>query len=405
MEKSMFELYSEIVRILRQDYAGKDLCGDRFDPRYYTQAIGQAGRDERLDRRQFFRYVNQMFAAIGDRHLTLELVNEEGYEPHSPGFKVRRFGDHLIVTEVTAESRLRVGDVITHVQGGRPSEHRKAIQKNIFYAEIPEREDWSGLLKMADTITLQNGEPLELRQYPRKPERRQPSLRIENGSAIFDPGHFDGSGAAAALLKENEASLAACTRLVFDLRRGGGHSEEDFLPLLPWLCREEKTLRALLEDTELYMNYTPLNCALRARSLEGLEGAEAYIAELHAKAGKGFVLEQAETEALPIPAKAPGEVIVLTDTWCRDAGESFVLAARRAGARLLGRATLGTLDYFADFALALDDHFILRYPAAVSAEAYEGRGMQGKGIEPDEYVPFSPRECEEDLLLARALNS
>ncbi len=402
MEKNLYELYSQIVRILRQDYAGKELCGERFDPRYYTQAIGQAAKDERLDRLQFFRYVNQMFAAIGDRHLAMEL-QEEGYEPHSPGFKVRRFEDSLIVTEVSAETRLRVGDVITHVQGGRPSEHRKSIQKNLFYSDTPEREDWSGLLKMAQTITLENGETLELRQYPRQPEARTPHLHIENGVALFDPGHFDGAGAAARLLVENEPALAACSRLVFDLRRGGGNCEEDFFPLLPWLCREKKTLRELLGDTDLYVNYTPLNCALRAQSLQGLDGAEDYIAELHAKSSRGFVRETEETEALPIAPKAPGEVLVLTDSWCRDAGESFVLAARRAGARLIGRPTLGTLDYCGDLALALDSHFVLRYPSAVSAAACEGHGMQDKGIEPDEYIPFTPGECRKDLLLARAL--
>ncbi len=398
----MHALYSEIVQILRRDYAGRELCGERFDPRYYTQAIGQAAKDERLDRLQFFRYVNQMFAAIGDRHLALEL-REEGYVPHSAGFRVRRYDDRLIVTETGAETRLSVGDELIAVQGGRPSEHRKAIQKNIFYSESPEREDWSGLLKMAETVTLADGELLSLRQYPRAAARREAQLEFFGDVAVFEPAPFDGRGGAARLLEENEAALKTCRRLVFDLRRGGGSAEDDFLPLLPWLCGEEKTLRELLGDTELYMNYSPLNCALRAQSLQGLEGAESYLAELHEKAGRGFVLEYAATEETPLPPKAPPEVFVLTDTWCRDAGESFVLAARRAGVRLIGRATLGTLDYCADFALQLDDHFLLRYPAAVSAAAYRGEGMQDKGIEPDEYIPFTPAECREDLLLRRAL--
>lgn len=404
MEKNLHKLYSKIVEILRQDYAGAELYGDKFDPRYYTQSIGQAARDQLLTPLLFFRYVSQMLACIGDRHLRLELLPGEDYEPHQPGFRCRRFEDSLIVTEVLEDTRLKVGDVITAINGGSPSHHRQNIQKNFFFSEDPEREDWSGLLKMAQTITLASGETLELIQYPKKAEARKPSLHIEDGIAVIDPGSFDGSGAAASMLKAHEEPLRACRRLVWDLRRGGGHAEEDILPLLPWLTPSDSDEKALLGPTDIYINYTPLNCALRAAALEGLPGAEDYIAELHEKAGKGFLRETDEGEAVPVPGKAPAEVIVLTDTWCRDAGEAFVLAARRAGARLLGRPTQGTLDYCGDHALQLSGRFILHYPSAVTAEAWEGRGMLDTGILPDEYIPFTPDECQSDILLDIALS-
>lgn len=403
MEKNLHKIYSQIVEILRRDYAGKDLCGERFDPRYYTQSIGQAAKEKRLDDLLFLRYVSQMLACIGDRHLRLELLSGEDYEPHQPGFRCRRFEDSLIVTEVMEDKRLKPGDVITAINGGSPSHHRALIQKNFFFSDDPEREDWSGLLKMAQTITLASGETLELIQYPKKAEARQPSLRIEDGIAIMDPGLFDGSGACASLLQEKEEALHACRRIVWDLRRGGGSVEEDILPLLAWLTPSDSDTAALLGPTDIYINYTPLNCALRAAALEGLPGAETYIAELHEKAGKGLLRETDEGEAIPVAGKAPAEVIVLTDTWCRDAGETFVLAAQRAGARLIGRPTLGTLDYCGDHALQLNDRFIFHYPSAVSAEALEGRGMQDTGILPDEYIPFTPEECQTDILLDIAL--
>ena len=105
-----------------------------------------------------------------------------------------------------------------------------------------------------------------------------------------------------------------------------------------------------------------------------------------------------------VGALAPKTVVVLTDTWCRDAGEVFVQAAKRAGARLIGRPTLGTLDYCGDHALQLNDRFIFHYPSAVSAQAMEGRGIQDTGILPDEYIPFTPEECREDILLDIALS-
>ncbi len=404
MEKNLHKIYAQIVEILRRDYAGKDLCEERFAPRYYTQAIGQAAKEKRLDNVLFLRYVSQMLACIGDRHLRLELLPGEDYEPHQPGFRCRRFEDSLVVTEVLEDSRLKPGDVITAINGGSPSHHRALIQKNFFFSDDPEREDWSGLLKMAQTITLASGETLELIQYPKKAESREPSLRMEDGIAIITPGLFDGSGAAAAMLQDQEDALRTCRRIVWDLRRGGGPSEEDILPLLPWLTPSDSDTATLLGPTDIHINYTPLNCALRAAALEGRPGAQSYIAELHEKAGKGLLREIDEGEALPVPGKAPTEVIVLTDTWCRDAGESFVLAARRAGARLIGRPTLGTLDYCGDHALRLNDNFILHYPSAVTAEALEGRGMQDTGILPDEYIPFTPEECREDILLDLALS-
>lgn len=404
MEMNLRQMYSEIVRILRQDYAGREECEDSFDPRYYTQSIGQAARDQVLDRKLFLRYVSQMLACIGDRHLRLELLPDEDYSPHQPGFRCRRFGDSLIVTEVTEESRLTPGDVITAVNGGAPSHHRSTIQKNIFFSDEPEREDWSGLMKMARTVTLEDGSTLELCQYPRQRESRPPTLLFFGDAAVIDPGTFDGSGAAAALLAEHEAELSACRRLVWDLRLGEGRAEEDILPLLPWLTHENSSTAELLGPTDLYVNYTPLTCALRAAALRGLPGAEEYIAELHEKAGRGFVRETDAGDALPVAGKAPEKVLVLTDTWCRDAGEIFVQAARRAGAKLLGRATQGTLDYCADHALQLDDHFIFHFPSAITAEAREGRGMKGRGIQPDEAIPFTPEECRRDLLLEAALN-
>lgn len=404
MENNLHRVFTQIIEILRRDYAGKDLCGEAFDPRYYTQAIGQAAKEKRLDDRLFFRYISQMLAAIGDRHLLFEMLPGEDYAPHSPGFRVRRFEDSLIVTEVTEETRLSVGDVITAVNGGSPSHHRQRIQKNIFFSDDPEREDWSGLLKMAQTVTLKNGDVLELVQYPKAPRSAKASLRLEKDCAIVTPGVFDGQGETARLLEENNEALSACRCFVWDLRKACGTAEEDVISLLPWLISQDSDRASLLGETDLYVNYTPLNCALRAAALEGLPGTEAYLRELHEKAGRGFVREREPGEDTPVTARGPREQILLTDTWCRDAGEVFVQAARRAGARILGRPTLGTLDYWGDAAVQLGDRFILRFPSAVTAEAMEGRGIQATGLLPDQYIPFTPAECEADVLLETALH-
>lgn len=403
MEHHYQNLFATIDRILRTDYAGMNESAAAFDPRYYTQAIGQAWNDGILDELLFLRYVNQMLACMGDRHLHFSLMAGDGYEPYDVGFYTRRHGDHLYVTEVSVECRLRVGDRITAIQGGTPAHHRRVIQKNFFYAETPEREDWNGLLKMAQSITVERLGEIELRHYPKPLATRSPSLRFHGCTAVIDPAVLDGQGRAAALLAKNEAKLAEAEHIVWDLRRCCGESDADILPLLPWLCTADTTERALLGDTELYVNYTKRNCALRIAALRGIADTQDYIRELESKAGRGFVAEIEPTAETPIHARAR-RVTVLTDTWCRDGGETLALAAKRAGAKLIGRPTMGTLDYCGDLAVMLDGRYILRWPSAVTKAAREGHGFKGIGIEPDVYIPFTPEETARDLLLQAALN-
>lgn len=402
MEHHYQKLFAAIVQILRTDYAGMAEAASAFDPRYYTQAIGQGWNDGILDELLFLRYVNQMLACMGDRHLSLSLLPGEGYEPYDVGFRARRCGDALYVTEVDAESRLQVGDRITAINGGTPAHHRETIQKNFFYAETPEREDWTGLLKMAETVATERLGEIELRHYPRADSTRAPALRFVGATAVFDPGTLDGGGRAAALLAAHEAELSAADHIVWDLRRCNGTAESDILPLLGWLCTADTTEHALLGDTEIYVNYTPRNCALRAAALRSIPDAQDYIRELESKAGQGYVLETEPTASAPVHARAR-RVSVLIDTWCRDGGETLALAARRAGARLIGRPTMGTLDYCGDLAVVLDGRYVFHWPSAVTRAAREGHSMKGIGIEPDEYIPFTPEETERDLLEAAAM--
>ena len=399
------ELLGEIVSILRREHpAGDALPG--FDPRYYNQAIGQAWHDDKLDELLFLRYINQMLACTGDRHLRFSLRPSDTYAPWSPGFFTRRFEDSLYVTAVTGDSRLSVGDRITAINGGLPAAHRANIQKNFFYAETSEREDWNGLLKMADTVTVarQDGseKTLSLGRFPLAPAFAEPpaAALLPDGVFYLRPAPFDGSGRTAALLAEHRHDLAASRGVIVDVRNGWGEDEDELLELLPLILREDTPTEKLL-DVEYYVNYTHLNCVLRAEGMKGVPGAEDYIAELTGKAGAGLIFETAPAEDI-LPGRARGAAVILTDTWCRDAAESFALAAKRAGAYLLGRPTLGTTDFCGDVRYALDDRFTLTWPTAVTKAAHDGSGVLGRGVTPDEYLPWTPEELKTNLPLARA---
>lgn len=376
MSKRFDELFGEITAILRRDWAGASLAGDRLDPRYYNTAVGQAWHDGKLDELLFLRYVSQMLAGTGDRHLRLTMRPSDGYTPWSPGFFTRRYGDSLYVTAVTAEDRLAPGDRITAINGASPARHRAVIQKNFFYADEPEREDWRGFLKMADYLDVEHpdgsAERLALRRYPLVSER-QPG---EHGPTINDRRDSP----------------------ILDLRNLPDLADETVDVLLPRLCKTDTPRRALTGG-DVFVNYTRTNCLIKAAALEGVDGAEDYLAELRDKAGRGFLPEPDEDDAV-IPGAASGPVVVLVDTWTRNGAETLALAARRAGAVLLGRPTLGTLDLCGDVSCELDERYTLTWPTAVSREAREGRPLGP--VTPDVYIPWTPAECARDVLMDAA---
>lgn len=406
MNKNYQQLFRDIVTILRRDYAGRDFMGDRFSPRYYTQAIGQAWNDSRLDDLLFLRFVNQMLACIGDRNLLLTQRPNENYIPWSPGFYTRRFEDELCVTAVTGETRLTPGDRIRAINGGSPAKHKALIQKDFFRGSVPEREDWNGLLKMADEITVlhRDGreETLPLRHHPPAPPALTPTLAQWDGGAVYlRPGPFDPGADTAAFLAAHDKALQNARALILDLRNARGTEEDEIYPLLPWLCRKDTPLRDLLDDSAV-ANHSRLNCILKAAALGDGPEEKAAVSQLASLADTGFSPVTWDFEGAILPGRGPETVVVLIDTWCRDAGETLALAARRAGAHLLGRPTLGTTDTLAPVSYELDERYILTWPTALSPAAFKGESRPGLGIQPAQYIPWTPEECHRDLLLEAA---
>lgn len=376
MSKRFDELFGEIVEILRRDWAGAPLAEAGFDPQYYNQSIGQAWKDGTLDALLFLRHVSQMLACTGDRRLRLSMRPTESYAPSSPGFFARRYENALYVTAVTDEPRLSPGDRIDAINGGTPEEHRRRIQKNFFYADEPEREDWRGLLKMAAHIDVTHAdgtsERLELHSYPARPVSPAVPRVITSADGV-----------------------------IVDLRNLPDMDEDTILSVLPLACRADTPLSELI-DTELYVNYTRRNCLIRAAALRDLPGAEPFIAELREKSGTGYQYEDAGDDTI-VPAMADRPVAVLTDTWTRDGAETLALAMKRAGAYLIGRPTLGTIDLCGDVSYELDERYILTWPTAITKAARDGDGVFGKGVAPDLCIPWTPAECRDDIPMRAAL--
>jgi len=110
--------------------------------------------------------------------------------------------------------------------------------------------------------------------------------------------------------------------------------------------------------------------------------------------------------AITPAAKAPAKIVILTDTFCEDEGEQFVAACKRCSGKVtvIGRPTMGTLDYDDCIHISVGEHMILSYPIRMTRAAYEGHGISEKGLDVDEYAAWTPEEIGKDLLLEKALS-
>ena len=197
-----------------------------------------------------------------------------------------------------------------------------------------------------------------------------------------------------------------------------GGDEDACWDLFPYLVDRARTLKELLNDEGSYILFTENNCNRRYEVLSAFRDTlavpeeraliEEEMALYRDNFGKGLTyLPPAPVEDVtytPAP-QGPKRVVVITDTFCEDEGEQFVAMCKRCGHRVtvVGRPTMGNLDYFDNINLAIHEHITLSYPIRMTKAAHEGRGISEKGLPVDLYIPWTPEEIRLDLLLAQAL--
>ena len=412
------KLLNDLFLTIRNDYAGWNAKQKRHNPTPFVTMLGQAYYDRRMSSLLVLQAVSQYCAGMRDRNLKFQLV-QEGYAPFSRGFSVRRCAQGMVVDAVTQETRLHPGDRVLAINRTAPERIVKNLPNPLLAADEPEREQWNGYLKMARDITVRHPdgteELLELARYPAEADTAPALDQPDPETVVLDPGTLNDADALEAFVEEHRAQLDGCTRLVLDLRDSNGDDEEALLPLLPYITAKDTTAEELFGDRRIRTNYTRMNCARLIHMLtpclvdedpEVRQMAQQLTAYYRDQSGKGWV---DEVEELPVPAetpilrRGPEKVMVLTDTWCEQEAERFVQLAKRQGrAVLLGRPTMGTLDY-TNPVMAEYDEFRFTYPISRTAASLEGNGVAERGLQPDILVPFAPEECTADLLLQKAL--
>ena len=412
------KLLKDLFLTVRNDYAGWDVKQKRHNPSPFVTMLGQAYYDRRMSSLLVLQAVSQYCAGMRDRNLKFAL-NAADYVPFSRGFSVRRCAEGMFVDAVTQEVRLRPGDNVLAINRTAPERIVQNLPNPLLAADEPEREQWNGYLKLARDITVRHAdgteETLELARYPVEGDRAPALRELPGGALLLDPGTLNDAAALESFVQAHQAQLDGCARLVLDLRTARGDDEEALLPLLPYLVKADCTAAQAFGDRRIRTNYTKMNCTRLIHMLtpylvddapELRQMAQQLTAYYRDQSGKGWV---DEVEELPIPAetpilrRGPEKVILLTDTWCEEEAERFVQLAKQQGRTvLLGRPTMGTLDYTNPVTVEYDE-FSFTYPISRTAASLEGNGVDERGVQPDVYVPWTAEECTADLLVEKAM--
>lgn len=406
------ELVKTIESVVKNDYSGS------LDKKavMHKNSISLKKLGKNITRNDFYDLVSDYLRLFKDRHL--QLLNNSS-EIFSNGFKVRRFEDGLVVTHVFQNIELEVGDLITHLNNTNINEI-ELDYRNYFFSDDKSRQDWGEIIRKFQMITYIRSEV----EYNYDLEKFDPmyieptyEFKYNNNVPTLILSDFNDENAIAHLIKDNEDKIKKADDLIIDVRNNAGGSDLSYLPLLKFIFDKPIKLSELSEET-MSVLYSKRNCEIRIEMLnEILESSERppeHIIEYIEKEinlykenyGKGFMTIK-DDGSFDFEIKGdlkPKRVYILTDQYCGSSGDSFVkLAKLSPKVTVVGRNTMGVLDYSNVAYLDLDDDFILMYPTSRMNNIDDGLGIDNIGISPDVKVKWTPEHLIKDLDVEKVL--
>lgn len=405
-------IFNEIVEIMHNDHAGcKDKAGWDQPDIYKEQLVD-------IDDNQFIDIVQGYLLDFKDLHTGFKHINKEEM---NIGFTVRRFQDHLYISSSKREERLNTGDKIVALDGNGISKiaqiYEKELQTNVY-----ERQKWESILlsfNKAEIVTKQGEKQfLELSKY--KPITYVPEYSIQElkkDILYLKLTDFLDHNSISQLIRDNEDRLSTYPYLIVDVRENKGGSDLAYFDLLPYVFEGEKIDISTFSNERVLTNCTERNVGLRIQMLQDtlalIEDNETrrqihiITEELENHRGEGFVelnLSELEKELIFETKPGPNKVIILSDVYCGSSGDSFVETCKYSSkVTVIGRPTLGMNDYANVAFKEWGNKFQLMYPTSKSSRVDEGKGMSGKGIQPDVYIPWTPLHLEHDIDLENAI--
>ncbi len=337
------------------------------------------------------------------------------------GFRVRRYGHSLFVTQAEKDLPFSKGDEIVAIDG--MTIERAAEKFAVFFdCDPPDRqgERWETVIENANVITVCSEKTFDYAvRTDMGREIGEPSCvckALNNDCYYIKLTNFFDEQNILSVVNYASKDITRTQNLIIDLRNNCGGSDTVFLPLLQFLLAKNDPMcgKSIFTEEDDIL-YTERNADGRIKLykeyLESTTSDEVRryvverIEEQTQNKGKGFLPAKPDEFLFPTSGtRRPEKVVVLTDCYCASSAESFVeIASRLKKVTIIGRPTMGVNDYanltYFDFG-----DYVLHYPTSRSRAIDSGKGTRGKGIQPDVYVPWTPKNIFEDIDLTAALN-
>lgn len=398
------EIYKDIQKIMKEDYAGY------IDSQHLNQPDRYTITNDMSDQ-EFEETIEDYLLDFNDGHLWFGARNTE--MPYI-GFSVRRYKDALYVTSSPEEKRLMERDKITLIDGISIPElaitYAKRLEDN-----VPERQRWNAVLTKATTIQVERNHTsfvVTLASYDRPPRVPEYSFKqVEPNTAYIKLTDFAQEAPIQKIIQDNKAALKTSENLVIDVRVNHGGNDFFYFSLLAYMFDKKVTFTDLFaEDENMLTNYTERNYQLWVPELKAYlmqeldddtrDRVEDEIELFEQNRHKGLVDVLEDSDVIIEGRSTPANVYVLSDYSCASSGDTFVSNAKKSPkVTVVGRATMGIIDYMNVVTVDYGD-FEFVYSISKMNQKY---ATNGRGIAPDIYIPWTPEHLTEDKDLAYVL--
>ena len=198
--------------------------------------LAQAHYNHKMTPIMLLQAVSQYLSNLRDRNLKFTMDPDENYQPFSRGFYVRRCDEGL-----TSETRLQVGDKVLTINGQTPERIVSTLPNPLLASDIPECEQWTGYLKLANHMIVEHAdgtqEDIVFQKYPLDLPK-EPQFEKRENTVILKFSKFESCEDTEKFLQAHQKDTEQCKRLIIDLRKNIGGSEEGYLPLLGYIVKK-----------------------------------------------------------------------------------------------------------------------------------------------------------------------
>ena len=406
------DIFKDIVWIMTHDSSTvKDRKG--CNPQPFLEKI-----TDDMTEQEFLYQVRTYLASFG----IIGHVSFHDKKSGPKGFLLRISEQEMFVEEANQDTGLQVGDRILSLDG--MSLEQVALQHpNCFISLTPERRyrEWADLLLIAERVTvLRDGQEMSITVRASQQAQKAQIFwkELESDILYLRLDNFMDEEAINRLYQECLQKIAETETLIIDVCYNNGGTDSLYFPLLHLGLEEGKGYDTLdLQDDGMEILYTEGNVERRLKDFETwlqqenispdtVKLLEDFRNNLLQNRGKGYIRYQDDQDELFPGVKGghyPEQIFVLSDIYCASSGDNFVKMMKDfKKVTVIGRPTLGILDYSNCCKVDYDDYFLM-FPTSRWLAIDKGKGMTDKGVLPDIEVPWTPAHFERDVDLDKCL--